>query len=434
MESLINYKKKIVSRYIPIEGNEAIKELPESEEYVYSEKIDGHLAYAVVKDNEVKFYNRSATPLTLPKLQSIFPKDKEGIWAGELHLPEGRSRVFAVTSAIASSPDDLHFAVFDAIHELNKPVLDRIKLVESSIKDLGNVRPIKWIRGNNKNELIKFYQEHTSNGSEGAVVHSSLGMTYKIKPSIYLDLTVIGYSLKEDGSGLRALLVGFCIEGEWVVLASVGGGYSEQDRVDWLPKLQALEVNADIVLVANNKMAYKWVKPQIVIQIKCLEIINEDSLGFIKKDRLQYDSKNLCYVSQGKVTAASLISPVFMGEREDKMANEEDSGIKQITDRIEIGTDQMRSKLLLAESEVVMREVYIKPGKGGTAVRKFIGMKTNKTLENNFTPYYFYYTDFSSGRKEPLQTEIELCSTEEKLKEIFQAHIEENVKKGWEKA
>lgn len=433
MESLINYKKKIVSRYIPIEGNEAVHDLPESEEYVYSEKVDGHLAYAVVKDNEVKFFNRSATPLHLPKLQSIFPKDREGIWAGELHLPEGRSRVFAVTSAIASSPDELHFAVFDAIHELNKPVLERIKIVESSIPDLGQLRPIKWIRGSNKSELVKFYQEHTANGSEGAVVHSPLGMTYKIKPSIYLDLTVIAYSLKEDGSGLRALLVGFCVESEWVVLASVGGGYSEQDRLDWINKLQPLEVQSDIVLVANNKMAYKWVKPQIVVQVKCLEIINEDSSGFIKKDRLQYDQSSNTYVSQGKVTAASLISPVFMGERADKTANEEDSGIKQITDRIEIGTDQMRSKLNLPDSEVVMREVYIKSGKGGTTVRKFIGLKTNKTLENNFTPYYFYYTDFSAGRKEPLQTEIKLCSTEEKLKEIFIAYIEENVKKGWEK-
>ncbi|MBK7638285.1 MAG: hypothetical protein IPJ13_31420 [Saprospiraceae bacterium] len=44
METVINYKKKIASRFIPIEGANAQTDLPESDEYIYSEKSTDSLA------------------------------------------------------------------------------------------------------------------------------------------------------------------------------------------------------------------------------------------------------------------------------------------------------------------------------------------------------------------------------------------------------
>ncbi len=430
MEILINYKKKIVARFIPIEGQKALEDLPESDEYIYSEKIDGHIAFAVVADGKVNFYNRSATLLDLPDLAKSFPADKNGIWAGELYLNTERSRSFAVASAIANDKNSLHFAVFDALHELDKQPDERIKIVQKEIVTTDKIHAVKWMQSSSRKELLAKYTEAVANGKEGLVVLNTLGYTYKLKPVAELDVAVLGYGLKEDGSGLRSLLVGVQDGKDWIIVASVGGGFNSEDRVAWLAKLQPLECEADIVLVANNRLAYKWVKPTIVVQIKCIEIINEDSSGTIKKDKLFFDGTN--YQSVAKANGVSLISPVFLGVREDKTPGVDDTGINQINTRVEIFKDEV-AEVTGVKSEIIFREAYVKESKTGTAVRKFVGLKTNRTLAQNYPPYILYYTDFSAGRKEPLQTDINVAASEEKLRELLEKGKEENIKKGWEK-
>ena len=431
METVINYKKKIASRFIPIEGANAQTDLPESDEYIYSEKIDGQLGIAVVNNGEVAIYNRSGVVLDLPHISAAFPKDQTGIWAGELYLPLDRSRNFKVASALANDKASIRFCVFDAVHELDKPNDDRVVIVQKSITEGDIVHPMKCHKTTSRKELAKFYADAVESGKEGLVVINNLGYTYKLKPMVELDVAVIGYSMKEDGSGIRALLVGLHDGEGWIVVASVGGGFTDETRTQWLQKLQPLECEADIVLVANNRLAYKWVKPSIVIQIKCIEIINEDSSGTIKKDKLTYGGNQ--YQSIRKSNAVSLISPVFLGIRTDKVANVEDTGINQLTSRIELISNADEGADELQKSDIIFREVFIKESKTGSAVRKFVGLKTNKSFEQSFPPYVLYYTDFSAGRKDPLQTEIKIASSEEKLRELLDKGIEENVKKGWER-
>lgn len=431
MESIINYKKRIVSRFIPLEGASVVTDLPESDEYIYSEKLDGHIAFAVVSDGDVTMYNRSANKLDLPQIAAAFPYDKSGIWAGELYLPKARSRSFEVSSAIANSKEELRFAVFDAVHELDKQSDDRIEIVKSNIPKGDIVHPMNWLKTNSRKELLKEYTEAIDSGKEGIVVHNTIGYTYKLKPSVELDVAVIGYSMKEDGSGIRALLIGLHDGDSWLVVASVGGGFNDESRAEWLTKLQPIECESDIVLVANNKLAYKWVQPTISIQIKCIEIIPEDSSGPIRKELMVYNGTS--YTFQRKVNACSLISPVFVGIRSDKKAGADDTGIQQMTSRVEISQDSAASAESTVKSEIIFRDVYIKESKTGTAVRKFVGLKTNRTIDQSFAPYVLYYTDFSAGRKEPLQTDIKIASDESKLKELLDKGIEDNVKKGWEK-
>lgn len=427
MEQLINYKRRIASRFLPLEGDAAQQELPESEEFVYSEKLDGHLAFAVVAAGKVSFYNRSATPLNLPGLEAAFPKE-EGVWAGELYIPKERSRSFLVSSAIANAKDDLSFAVFDCVHLLEKSIVERIAIVEALIPVAAKIHPVKWLRSSSKKEILSNYEDILKAGKEGLIVHPAHGMSYKLKPSIELDLTVIGYSMKEDGSGIRSLLVGVKDKDEWLVVASVGGGYSEEDRAAWVSKLEPMVAEGDIVLVAKNKLAYKWIKPEIVIQVKCIEAIAEDADGVILKEVLRYDDAK-GYLAEGKRPGVSLVSPVFMGVRADKKPGAEDTGINQLTDRIELGASGEKEDSNLV-SEILFRKVYTKESKTGTGVRKFVGVKTNR--EKNFPRYYLYFTDFSAGRKDPLKTEIDIASSEDMLKKHLDAMIEENIKKGWE--
>ena len=54
-------------------------------------------------------------------------------------------------------------------------------------------------------------------------------------------------------------------------------------------------------------------------------------------------------------------------------------------------------------------------------------------MEQSFPPFVLYYTDFGAGRKDPLQTEIKIASSEDTLREMLATSIEEHIKKGWEK-
>ncbi len=433
MQNLSDYKKKIVSRYIPIEGNHVNKDLPDSDEFYFSEKIDGNLALAITSGDSTTFFNRSGTEISLPSLSNSFPKSANGVWAGELYTNKERSHFFDVASAIVNDKENLNFAIFDAVHLLDKSVIERIKAVQAAIPFGDKIHPVNWTKVETKKEVLETYNDLVSKGKEGVVVHTGLGSTYKIKPSLNLDLAVLGYSMKEDGSGLRALLVGAMHpEGHWQILASVGGGFSDDDRILWLSKLAAIETQADFVMVATNRLAYKWVKPYYVIQIKCLEILNEDSNGTIYKEIVKYDETS-GYASNGKTPGVSIYSPIMLGVREDKKPSVEDTGINQITDRVELLADEKPDLEELPDSTLLKKEIYTKNAKTGTAVRKFIVLKTNKTFDQGFPPYLLYYTDFSAGRKDPLQTDIKIASSEEQVLEFFLKSIEENVKKGWDK-
>ena len=52
----------------------------------------------------------------------------------------------------------------------------------------------------------------------------------------------------------------------------------------------------------------------------------------------------------------------------------------------------------------------------------------------NFSPYVLLFTDYSAGRKTPLEQEIFIFEKQKSAEEKFEALVTENVKKGWEKS
>jgi hypothetical protein len=83
-------------------------------------------------------------------------------------------------------------------------------------------------------------------------------------------------------------------------------------------------------------------------------------------------------------------------------------------------------------SEIILREVYCKEGKTATAVRKIMGIKTNKENTGLYAPYMVVYTDFSADRSLPLDQDVFLSYSEEEMKSTFETVKVENIKKGWE--
>jgi hypothetical protein len=49
-----------------------------------------------------------------------------------------------------------------------------------------------------------------------------------------------------------------------------------------------------------------------------------------------------------------------------------------------------------------------------------------------YAPFNVIYSDFSAGRKTPLEQEIFLCSTEKEVSAKIAELKEENIKKGWD--
>lgn len=97
-----------------------------------------------------------------------------------------------------------------------------------------------------------------------------------------------------------------------------------------------------------------------------------------------------------------------------------------------------RSELVAVDAEG--KELPIVPSSFGQTIElkdkaideEFVAWKTNKEADPRYPAYVFHYTDYSSGRKDPLKTDIRVAPTEAQITAIFDAFLAENVKKGWE--
>ena len=129
----------------------------------------------------------------------------------------------------------------------------------------------------------------------------------------------------------------------------------------------------------------------------------------------------------------SVISPRFVRIREDKTFDRTDARIAQVTDLVPVPMAEVdASELKMAQSLVEKREVYVKPYRGKTSVRKFLMWKTNKESSNSdFPAYVIHYTDFSPTRKTPLDREVRVSNSKEQIEQLWEQLLKENVKKGW---
>ncbi len=222
IQSMIDYKKNIASRYIPAEGSRLKESLPEFDNYVVSEKLDGHIFFAQCSAEGVKFYNRSGTEFGLPALEKAFPKAAKGTWAGELYVNHDRSRAFNVRTHLTTQSDDLRYGFFDSLDNLQLPRFDRLEIVKKNIPSDGIVHHIAYKTVGSRKEVLDEYAQVIEKGGEGLIITTPLNTTFKAKPQITLDLAVIGYSLRENGEEMHDLLLGVAKGPQWIILGKAG--------------------------------------------------------------------------------------------------------------------------------------------------------------------------------------------------------------------
>ena len=439
------YKSKTASRYLPVSTEDITTKIIESDEYSVSKKYDGHLYLLYFDGKESILFNhgeKEILDLTLLKESSelLKGKCKNVVLAGELYLhKEGeRSRSFDLTSALSEKHKDIQFKAFDIITLDGEENTFNIRELDVKLKQLlDNGKSISAVETSfveSRKEIESLFQDIVVKANaEGIIVKSDNGPTYKIKPIITLDAVVIGFS---EGQGSRAnklkeLLLALQVsENEYLTIAKVGSGFTDEQRDSILKDFKSQKVDSDYIEVSSSNIAFTMVKPIKVVEFSCLDVFNENSKGTIKKMCLKFDKNT--YTNVTKQPSVSVTAAVFLSFRDDKKVNTEDVGLSQITKILSVETNN-NDVAELKKSKLLYREVYVKESKGIKSVRKFVVWKTNKEESNEFPAFVYHYTDYSPGRKDPLKKEIKVSENQKQIEEIFKLELAENVKKGWEK-
>jgi ATP-dependent DNA ligase len=441
-----NYKRQTASRYLPVNASEMTSKIMEADSYSVSTKYDGHFYLLNYDGEKVTLVNHGGNVITdLPMLKDALSllsgKCNDITLAGELYLfkKNGRTRSFDLAAALDDKSANIYFAAFDLLMLNGETLSLDIKSLEEKLNVClsggESLHAVKNSFVESRKDIVALYNEIVENqGHEGIVVRSQNGPIYKIKPLITLDAVILGYA---EGEGSRAgllkeILVGLCVsENEYLLFTKVGNGFTDDQRKSLLKKLEQHKVSSDYIEVSGANVAFTMIEPNHILEFSCLDIFKENSSGAITKMCLQF--KGGKYVASGNRPMASVIAPVFVQIRTDKKVNSEDAGLSQITKLLPL--DSVKSEdVTLAQSEILLREVYVKESKGMKMVRKFMVWKTNKEQTGQYPAYVYHYTDFSPGRAEMLSKEIKVSNSKQQIEEIFTAEVAANVKKGWEKA
>jgi ATP-dependent DNA ligase len=447
------YRRNLAARMIALDKAAAKLKLPAGDCLV-SRKIDGECSLLLIDGKECIMINpggtvRAGLPLMAEALELMGKsKFKQLLIAGELYVSrdDRRPRVHDV-SRVARQPesqaevDSLHLAVFDILEIDGKPApvsyADTFKKIETIFKGGKRIYPVETVKAKTVDDILSNFETWVEKeGAEGIVVRSDASGMFKVKPRISVDVAVLGYTEgTQDRTGMiHDLLVGLMRKDEsFHVLGRVGGGFTDDQRREWLSDLKDMAAESDYAEV-NEGVAYQMVRPEWVAEISCLDLISQNTRGSsVDRIVLGYDQPKNMYQSIRKLPLASPISPVFIRRREDKRVRHEDLRMQQVADVIEVPMmDQDARKLTLARSELLKREVFTKTLKGNLMVRKLLLWKTNKqTPGGNFPAFVAYLTDFSPGRADPMQREIRISNSQAQIEQLYAALKEENIVKGW---
>ena len=368
--------------------------------------------------------------------------------AGELYVARNdrRPRVHDV-SRVARQPESqadleqLHLAVFDILDLDDKPAplayAEVFKKIESVFKSGKRIHPVETSRAKTIDDVLKLFDQWVAKeGAEGLVVRSDSGGQFKIKPRVSLDVAVLGFTEGVDDrvGMIHDMLVGLMRQdNSFHILGRVGGGFTEEQRREWLSDLKDLSAESDYAEI-NDSVAYQMVRPEWVIEISCLDLISQNTRGgSIDRMVLGYDMPRNMYQSIRRLPLASPISPNFVRRREDKAIRHDDLRLHQLSAVVEVPMiDRDARQLTLPKSEMIRREVFTKTLKGNVMVRKLLLWKTNKEGEgSNFPAYVAYFTDFSPNRASPLDRDIRVSNSREQIETLLAEMKAEYIVKGW---
>ena len=437
------YKCAVAAKYRPLKPEE-ISLIP-SGKILVSKKIDGELWLAHVNPNEATLFAKGGRfmkeGIIIESLKSCLPNNvKNLIVAGELYIQKDfRERVGDVAKAISEKDfNNLSFAIFDLIKIEGKSLPlnyeKRLEELQSIFKQKNNLKVIETKEISDKNNLKDFYEKSVKiENAEGIIIRTGSEITYKVKPSISIDALVVGYTNKvNEPEKVRSVLLGLKRDDSSIQLIGACGNLSGSLKEELYRKLEDIECESKFRHSSSDGNLYRFVKPEMVLEVKCTEIQSEDSnANSIRRMVLEF--KNNIWDPLALTDCVSLIHPVILRERLDKNSDKTDVRISQIESFLDSKKIKEKIKQIeLPQSKIYDRKVWTKDGKNGISIRKIITLKTSKSeIWEGWPEWIVFYSDFSQGRKSPLDRKLKTARTKEEADNIAKNLIDSNIKKGW---
>ncbi|HOC93958.1 MAG TPA: AAA family ATPase [bacterium] len=442
------YKRNVAGQYQSVPPDEIHRKVPPGV-HIVSPKIDGE-QWFVYSDGGgstmlLSPTGRAITGIPLTDEAARIIGGRRILVAGELFAngKPGRPRVHDVVAALGGGTDAdverLKFAPFDLLQNGNEdacrlPFQGRVELLRGLFSGSVCLRPVDFRRADGADAVAALFDEWvTRGGAEGIVVRCADGRILKIKPEITIDAAIVGFS--ETGCGIGRLLLALMRpDGKFQLIGSVGTGFTDEERAAFHRALSGDPVPAAYRKATPEGALYRFVRPRIVVEVKCNDLLTHRSDGSaIRRMALNYsDEKGWTPIRN--VPSVSMINAVFLRIREDKTVEPVAIRFSQVTDIAPVedtGTDTVAGPM--PAPLIVRREVYSKTTGDRRLIRKLVVWKTNRETADPLWPQYIaFFTDFAPGRKEPLKTELRVASS----LETIQPHVDEwlaaNIKCGWE--
>jgi hypothetical protein len=450
VQRAIDYKRRVSGSFTPVVLDDAEGKLVGSD-FCVTRKFDGELQVLFIEDDAVFAVNSTGRVryglacFEEARERVVASGVQRAIFAAELYADEsaGRTRNYNVSSALGSAGDRevLRLGFFDIIEIDGEPFSPRhyrethARLLEL-FGDGNRVRAVPMKPAGSRHDVLKIAVDWIADGAEGVVVHCELPRIFKIKPKHSIDAAVVGYT---EGDGdqrgkVREILVAVRRDGgDFQVLGCTGNGLSENDKSLLFQKLSSEHVESRYLETDSRNIAFHMVRPDMVVELSCTDLITETSKGPKQNPVLAFDGEGGYHLT-AMLPGASLLHPVFVRLREDKTPEPSMVHIRQVKSLVFLPEPADDGKPMdLPASEVIFRKVYVKESKGQKMVQKFLAWRTNKAGAS-FPAYVFHYTNFSPGRKDALQRELRVSSSHDQLMAIVNSYLEANVKKGWEPA
>ncbi len=449
------YKRQTASRMQPVDRRDMQKRIPAANYYA-SRKVDGEFTVVIYRDGEVFSLNPGGTVrVGLPFLEESEKRFRDAgirqaILCGELyvqHADERRERVHDVirwsrTPESNAELNQLQFRGFDwlEIDGAEPPSYAESWQKLQKVFDKGEmIRPVDTLIVKSVGEVEKMFAEVVDGaGGEGLVLRSEAAGNFKIKPRHNLDAAVIGFteSVGEREGMLHDLLLAVMRPDRTLhVLCRAGGGFTEEQRRQWLSDLKDRVVASEYAEVNSDHVAYQMVEPHYVAEISCLDLVSQSTRGTpIQRMTLDWVAAERKYRVVRRLPLVSVISPQFVRMRDDKTVCESDVRIAQVAELVDVPMiDRDAHQLTLPTSQVLAREVYTKQLKGETMVRKFVMWQTNKSdVATEYPGFVVHFTDYSPNRATPLAREVRVSNSLEQIQQLWNELKTENIKKGWE--
>ena len=437
------YKCAVAAKYRPLKPEE-ISLIP-SGKILVSKKIDGELWLAHVNQNGATLFAKGGRfmkeGIIIESLKGCLPNNvKNLIVAGELYIQKDfRERVGDVAKAISEKDfNNLSFAIFDLIKIEGKSLPlnyeKRLEELQSIFKQKNNLKVIETKEISDKNNLKDFYEKSVKiENAEGIIIRTGSEITYKVKPSISIDALVVGYTNKvNEPEKVRSVLLGLKRDDSSIQLIGACGNLSGSLKEELYRKLKDIECESKFRHSSSDGNLYRFVKPEMVLEVKCTEIQSEDSnANSIRRMVLEF--KNNIWDPLALTDCVSLIHPVILRERLDKNSDKTDVRISQIESFLDSKKIKEKIKQIeLPQSKIYDRKVWTKDGKNGISIRKIITLKTSKSeIWDGWPEWIVFYSDFSSGRKSPLERKLKTARSIEEASKIAKNLEDSNIKKGW---